>query len=167
MPEFPRFGQGRVPSQVRALTDAGERVLTWARDVDGEAVAATYQAVYLPSAGGDHVRIPYERIDTASWEHPVLSIVLAGPGARRYLVQLEEPGELPPAIRERVTATIALAERVTLAGGAGARITARRAPGHDELAWTVRFDEGVDPRDPQVRAQADAAIAALRSSTGL
>ena len=167
MRDFPRFGRARFPEQVRAITDAGERVLTWGIDAQGDPVVATVQALYLPMRTGDHSRVPYERIETASWEDPVLEVVLVGREGRRYVVRLAEPRELPPTIRERVTSTIALAERVSLSGGAGARVTARRAPGGDELAWTVRFDEGVDARDPGVRAQADAAIAALRASTGL
>ncbi len=167
MAEHRRFGRARLPAEVRALVDEGERVLAWGRDAQGEPVLATLQAVYVPTRSGDHARIPYERIELAGWEDPVLDILLIGRGGRRYLVRLDEPGELPPMIRERVTSTIALAERVTLADGGGARITARRAPGKDDLAWTVRFDDGIDPTDPAVRAQADAAIAALRSSTGL
>ena len=74
---------------------------------------------------------------------------------------------MPPTLRERVTASIALSEHVDFAGGAGARITARRVPGKDGLTWNVVFDPGLDPGDPDLRRSADAAIAQLKSATGL
>ena len=70
-------------------------------------------------------------------------------------------------MRERVTSTIALSEHVTLSGGAGALITARRAPGAGAVSWNVVFDAGLDPRDPELQARADAAISDLRVATGL
>ena len=58
-----------------------------------------------------------------------------------------------------------MSERVELRGELGARIVARRAG--EGLRWTVTFDPGLDPSDPALRAEADAALAELRSTLGV
>ena len=42
---------------------AGEKVLAWAKDVGGDVVAGTRDAVYV--AG---VRVPWERVQAADWD---------------------------------------------------------------------------------------------------
>lgn len=159
------------PAQVRrAVADLGvpgERVIASATDVLGEAVGVTTRALYLPNRSGDYDRLPFETISSASWTDPILELVLVGQRGFRRLVRLEQPGEVPPVVRERVMASIAVSEHVDLGGGGGARVTARRVPGEDALSWNVVFDPGLDPADPQLRSRADAAIGQLRASLGL
>jgi hypothetical protein len=130
-------------------------------------VVVSMLALYLPTPSGGYDRLPFERIASAGWAQESLAVVMVGQGGRRYLVGLDEPGEVPPTVRERVTASIALSERVSLGDGAGARITARRVPGDDVLTWNVVFDPGLDPSDPVLRERAAAAIDRLKASTGL
>lgn len=168
MPTFRRPG---APGDVRRIVTSqgveGERVLAWAKDGLGELVVVSTFALYLPTRSGDHGRLPFETIASASWTDPVLEIVLVGRRGHRQLVRLDEPGEVPPVVRERVMASIALSEHIDFAGGGGARVTARRVPGADGLTWNVVFDPGLDPADPQLRQSAEAAIAQLKASTGL
>ncbi len=167
MPGWRRFGLGGVPGDVRLVVGAGERVIAWGRDGHGDPVAVSALALYLPTASAGHERLPFEGIASAGWAEETLEVTTVGPDRRRYLVRLDEPGEVPPTVRERVTASIALSERVVLGPGAGARITARRVSGQDTLTWNVVFDPGLDPADPRLRDLAAAAVAELRSSTGL
>ncbi len=162
-----RFQRHGVPDDVREVLTTGERVLAWGRDVTGRPVVASELAVYLPAAGGGSERVAYAGIARAVWSDPVLEVVTAAPDQRRLVVDLETPGELPPTVRERVMSTILLSQRVPIAGGRGALVIARRVPGRDDVAWSVVFDAGLDPADPALRATADAAIRAIRSSTGL
>jgi hypothetical protein len=156
-----------APDEVRSLVDPGERVIAWGLDRNGDPVAVSTLALYLPSPSGAHERLAFDRIANVSWAEQVLTVTMVGSGARRHRVDLDEPGEVPPAVRERVTASIAVSEHVSLRPGAGARITARRVSGQDTLTWNVLFDPGLDPSDPELRGRAEAAIARLRSSTGL
>ena len=144
-----------------------ERALAWGKDGLGQLVVVSTLALYVPGRSGDHERLAYDKIASVGWDDPTLEVVLVGRGGQRHLLRLDEPGEVPPTLRERVTASIALSEHVELAGGAGARITARRVPGKDGLTWNVVFDPGLDPGDLDLRRSADAAIAQLKSSTGL
>jgi len=156
----------RPPSGARDIPAPGERPLAWGHDVDGAWVVASDAALYLPGAAG-HDRLAYDTVASATWRDPLLEVVVVGTRGSRRVVDLAEPGLLPPTVRERVTATVVVSERVPLAGGGRALVSARRPPGGSRVRWNVVFDPGVDPADPLVRADADAAIAALRQATGL
>jgi hypothetical protein len=56
---------------------------------------------------------------------------------------------VPNQVRVRVNKSIAYSQHHT---EPGVRVVARRVPGVDGLRWTVRYDDGVDPTDPEVRA---------------
>ena len=40
-------------------------------------------------------------------------------------------------------------------------------PGTTDLRWSVVFDAGLDPSDPQLRVRADDVLAGLRTSLGV
>jgi hypothetical protein len=144
-----------------ALPD-GERILAFAHTIHAQPVAATRTALHLPGRV-----IPWHAIAKAEWAEPFLEIVVTG-GARGELLRLEfeEPGRLPPVIRERVTDSVIVTEHRTLPNGQGATFAARRLPG-DEIAWSVTFDSGVDPTDPTNQAQATEILTSLRSTLGV
>jgi hypothetical protein len=155
-----------APEPVHALLPPDERLLAWGTTIGGGFVVASNVALYLPDAGGA-TRIPYETVQTASWEDPVLNVVLVGEDGRHRLVRLEETGDLPAVVRERVTSTVLVTERVALSGQAGALVIARRPPQSDDVLWQVVFDAGLDADDPQLRADAADAVTRVRASTGL
>lgn len=137
----------------------GERVLAVAGDT-----VATNAALYLPGADGT-TRLPWERIEQAAWREGVL--VVREAGGARHAVRLADPGLVPEAVRERVTAAIVVSTHVRLPGG-GVRIVGRRPPaGNGEPRWAFVFDRGLDPADPGLRAQAEQALEEIRRQTGL
>ncbi len=155
-----------APEPVRELLPSDERLLAWGSTLGGAFVVASNLALYLPDVAGA-TRVPYETVQTASWDDPVLNVVLVGEGGRHRLVRLEETGELPAVVRERVTSTVLVTERVVLSGAAGALVIARRPPESDDVLWQVVFDAGLDAGDPRLRADAADAVARVRASTGL
>jgi hypothetical protein len=56
---------------------------------------------------------------------------------------------------------VAYSTHHTLDGG-GVRILARRVPGRDGLTWLLRFDDGTDRADPQIRQRAAELLDAAR-----
>ncbi len=148
----------------------GERVLAHARTPSGAGVAITAQALYLPRRSGEPHRVPWENVVTARWDSPVLEVMETGATAP-VSVLLDQPGRVPEAVRERVTASIVVSERVRLgdddsASAPGAQIIGRRAAGGSGLHWTVLFDKGLDPADPALRAAADRELARMRDWYG-
>lgn len=159
----------RAPAEVRARVP-GDRVLAWCPSGTSSLVA-TEHALLLPEVDGVATRIPWDLVLRAAWQEREVEVTAQdAPGGRpvvHHIAVPEDPGALPEVVRERVNASIVVQHHVELVGERGARIIARRDPGSTELRWSVVFDSGLDPRDPQLRSKADAALAALRSSLGV
>jgi len=137
-------------------------VLAQARLVTGEELQATRLALLVPARG---LRIDWDRVNAATWEDPLLRVVTA---RETHVFDVEDCGLLPEVIRERVRASILVSEHVDLRGDAGARFSARRVPfGDSEVRWTVAFDPGLDPADPELRRLAHEALERLRQTYGV
>ena len=151
------------------VVEHGERLLAWApvAGATGDAaIGGTRDAIYLPE------RVPWEQVASADWDHEestlrVVEVGRFGEPSPVHVVRLERAERLLQLVRERVTASIAVQRHVTVRGGLGVRILARRAPGrHGELAWFVEYDAGLDPSDPQVDAVVVPALEAARADVG-
>lgn len=156
-----------LPSTLRdALTlERGERVLATAPTRGGSHVAATTTALHLPTPQGAFTRIPWERVDHATWKDGWLHVQETS--RAEHHVRLTAPGSVPETVRERVTATIAVSHQARLPGGGNVRIAGRRPATGGDVRWTFVFDAGLDPSDPGLRAQAEQALEDLRRQTGL
>ncbi|WP_327086320.1 hypothetical protein OIE66_28815 [Nonomuraea sp. NBC_01738] len=152
----------RLPADVRKAlpTEPGERVLTFAASGEGYMVA-TDLALYL----ADGSRLPYETIDKAAWDEEGVRVLTTDGVVHR--AEVTDPRRMPETVRERVNATIVVNKHVQLPGRGGVRLVARRSPGGDVKEWTLVFDEGLDPNDPGVRAQAEQALEGVRRSMGV
>jgi hypothetical protein len=160
-----RFRLSRsLPADLRPALARGEHILAHAATRDGSYVVATDRALHLPDPADGFVRLPWERVEQAAWRDGWLH-VRTTTGERH--IRLTDPGSLPETVQERVTATIAVNHQATLPGGGHVRIVGRRPPGGDTVRWTFVFDAGLDPEDPDLRAQAGGILAALRRQTGL
>ncbi|NYG55564.1 hypothetical protein [Nocardioides perillae] len=162
----------RPPAGLRG--SPGERLLAWASASDGSgaAVGGTRDAVLvLPGEGDDVVRVPWEAVEAADWDADegrlrVSEVGSWGEVRPVHVVALDDPDRLLQLVRERVTASVVLQRHVRLAGRRGVRVIARRAPAGGPLRWLYEYDEGVDPDDPDVRARAEAALAAALEEAG-
>ncbi|MFN8212825.1 MAG: hypothetical protein U0R27_04185 [Candidatus Nanopelagicales bacterium] len=148
----------RAPAEVRKRAD-GDKPLAWA-PAAGDWVVATRDRLFLPLQ--EPVR--WDEVIRAAWDAPVLELQLAqGP----YRLVIENPGLIPDVVNERVKASVVVQHHVALRGDKGVRIVARRVPGGTDVTWRVTFDPGLDPQDPALRADAEAALAEVRTTMGL
>lgn len=163
-----RLRRGSLPTAVRdALAlERGERVLAAAPTRGGSHVTATTTALHLPTPEGGYTRIPWERVDHATWKEGHLHVQETSTGAEHH-VRLTEPGSVPETVRERVTATVAVTHQAVLPGGGKVRIAGRRPTTGGDVRWTFVFEAGLDPADPGLRAQAEQVLEDLRRQTGL
>jgi hypothetical protein len=158
-----------TPEVVRAVAlEPGERRVAWALTTAGEPVVATDRGLRLP---GRPV-LEWEQIERASFARPVLTVLelaeVEGTGAR-HAVELDladEQTDLPATVRARVAASVAWSSHTRLAPAGGVRIVGRRRRGLEVLDWQLVFDQGTDPHDPQLRAQAEQHLAAARRTIG-
>lgn len=148
----------RAPAEVRKRAD-GDKPLAWAA-VAGDWVVASRDRLFLPL----QEPISWDQVIRAAWDQPVLELQLAeGP----YRLVIENPGLIPDVVNERVKASVVVQHHVPLRDDKGVRIVARRKPGGVDVTWRVTFDPGLDPQDPELRAEAGAALAELRTTMGL
>src|SRR5919197_442743 len=153
-----------LPAGLRPALERGEHILAHAAARDGSYVVATDRALHLPTPDGS-IRLPWERVEQAAWQDGWLHI-RENAGAAEHHIRLTDPGSVPETVQERVTATIVINHQARLPGGERVRIVGRRPPGGD-VRWTFVFDAGLDPDDPELRAQAGRLLATLRRQTGL
>lgn len=160
------FRRRKLPAELRPALEREERVLAWTRVGEKAAVVATNLGLFLP---GRDARLGWHEIHKAVWGGRQLVVTPAEVVERRegYLVavdgppitvDLAEPGDVPQAVRARVTRSVAVTSHHPVPGGA-VRVVGRRVPGVDGLTWAVRYDEGTDPHGPGV-AEATAALVA-------
>ena len=158
-----------VPDVVRAVAlDSGERRVDYALTTSGEAVVATDRGLRLPGVA----LLAWEQIERASFARPVLTVLelaeVEGTGTRHSLELdlADEQTDLPATVRARVAASVAWSSHIRLAPAGGVRIVGRRRRGLEVLDWQLVFDQGTDPHDPQVRAQAEQHLAVARRTIG-
>lgn len=163
----------RLPPEVRRTLGLarGERILAWAPGLaPGSVLVATDRALHArgwPETIPVPDRLAWHTILRASWTEPTLEVLPLGRSATVIRLELREPGTLPAAVRDRVTASVVVQERLELSAGRGARAVARRDSDTGEVRWAVTFDAGLDPSNAALRAQADAALARMRSALGV
>ena len=159
-----RFRLSRsLPAGSRPALERGEHILAHAATRDGSYVVATDRALHLP----DGIRLPWERVEQAAWRDGWLHVWTTADEPAEHHLRLTAPGSVPETVQERVTATIAVNHQATLSGGGHVRIVGRRPPGGDTVRWTLVFDAGLDPDDPELRAQAGGLLVPpLGASTG-
>ena len=169
-----------LPDDARAVLalGAGERVLSWARDVQGTVLVVTTTHLYAVSApppagaAGPGAAVlmgrPWHLVDAGRWNAEASSLTVSWvDGERRGRWVLEGAGELLQALRERVQASVVLGESVDIGPGRLARVVVRRDLADGRLLGQTVLGRGVSAEDPEVRALTDAALAGLREQVGL
>ena len=158
------FGRHKPPEVAALRVLDGERLSSWALAVQPNiAIGATDRALYV----GPDERLAWDDITRATWEPPVLTLVLDPQGRRTRRLTLPEAGDLPAVVRTFVTDSVIVSEQVEVAPGAGARLVARRAGLGGDVRWSVIFDEGLDSRDPALQAAAMEKLDQLRETLGI
>lgn len=157
-----------LPAAARAalVLERGERVISYAVGADGY-VVATDRALHLP---GGEPRIGWEHIEHAEWQRGGLHVRETAPfgeAPKEHAVRVTDSRTLPEVVRERVTSTIVVNQHAPLHGNLGVRVVGRRSPATDDVVWTLVFDSGLDPRDPELRARASQLLEEVRQQTGL
>jgi hypothetical protein len=166
---MPLFRRRRpVPESVKQLPlHSGERRVAWALTLDGAPVVATGAALYLPGVP----RLEWEQVERVLWRKPVLTVLelaeveASGP-AHVVDLDLSDGTDLPEVVRARVSASVAWSSHLRLSPDGGVRVVGRRRPGLEVFDWQLVFDQGTDPHDPALRAQAEQHLDAARRTIG-
>ena len=164
-----------VPSEVsKAIAAApGEGLLAWAVEpATGTTVVAGRHRLYVVRTGADgtDVRLsrPWHLVDAGKWtgEDALLTVTWVDdePDSRFALTQ---PGMLPETLRERVQASVVIAETLDLGGRRTARVVVRKVLETQVLVSQALLGRGVNSTDPGVAEQVRAGLARVREQVGL
>ena len=127
-------------------------------------VIATDKALYFATTTEPN-RIHWPKIAKATWEEPWLEVTTN----ENLLIKLHlDPcGDVPPVVRDRVTASVLFRETLTLASGGTITAIGRREPDRTEVSWLIEFHGDLDPKDPLTSQVADTALRELRNTLGV
>ena len=167
-----RPGTDRVPDEARSAISLGrgERLLTWARDeTTGALVVASNHALYVVEAGGTvTLARPWYLVDAGNWSHDLFQLTVTWVDEHRPSQWVfRESSLLPETLRERVQASVVLAQRVELGERRSARAVIRQDLATGNLVEQVVLGRGVRASDPGVTEQTNAAMAFLKEQVGM
>jgi hypothetical protein len=134
--------RSRLPDEVRSHLQLRERerILAWADDGEGRPVVASETALHLQRNPPAYSRFSWHQIEQARYEDGVMTVVLVPDlGSATLRVPVGESRDLPVAVRDRVTASVAVDRFVVLEGDRGARIVARKTD-DGGLSWRLDLD---------------------------
>ncbi len=164
-----------VPADVAAAIDLEEheKLLAWAvEDGSGVTVVAGRHRLYAvaPGPDGPHLVLsrPWHLVDAGLWSGEDGSLrVTWVDGERPTGFVLTDPGLLPETLRERVQASVVLAETIELDGRRSARVVVRKDLATGALLSQALLGAGVRSTDPGVSEQVRAGLARVREQVGL
>ena len=161
----------RLPGEVRRAVGlgAGERVLSWAREeASGTTVVASNHALYAVDATGARTLArPWHEVDGGTWSAELTQLTVTWvDGSRPSQWVLGATSLLPETLRERVQASVVLAQRVELGPRRSAKVVVRQDLATGDLVEQVVLGRGVRADDAEMAAQTEAALAYLREQVG-
>lgn len=169
-PLFRGTRRSQIPSEATASisTGSGERLLTHGVVRDGGWVVASNHRLYAVAADGEvEFARPWHQVDAGTWDQDsgVLGVTWVGPDEDSSWT-LEEGSMVPEMLRERVQASVVIAERVPLPGKAVARAVIRQNLATSDLVPQVILGRGVRSSDPVVAESARATLDYLKEQVG-
>ena len=148
---------------------AGERVLAWARDdqTGSHIVATTHHLALVGGDGGLRWSRPWHEVEAGTWqgEASLLTVTWVDHGPPCQW-QVTEPSMIQETLRERVQASVVLADEFRTAGRRTVRVVIRQDLATGAIVEQVIAGKGARNDDPAVAAEAARRLARLRSEIG-
>lgn len=156
----------KLPTELAQVIPAGYKVLAWAR-VSGGFLAATSEALINIDSHETNV-IPWGYTLQARWESPLLSVTVqtsphSAPVLMSWLIQ--EPGLIPVAVRDRVTAAVVVDQFRQIEGVGRVLFIARRV--FDDIVWTAVPDSQERANTEAGQQAIDAELSILKANFGI
>jgi hypothetical protein len=161
----------KLSPAVRQAIDlgSGERVLSWAREAaSGTTVVATNHRLCVVDAAGARVLArPWHEVDGGTWSAELTQLTVTWvDGSTPSQWVLGATSLLPETLRERVQASVVLAQRIELGPRRWAKAVLRQDLGSGDLVEQVVLGRGVRADDSEMTARTEAALAYLREQVG-
>lgn len=162
----------KLPADLRGALalGRGERVLSWGHEeATGTTVVAATHHLYAVDGAGERVLArPWHEVDAGAWSSELGQLTVSWvDGARASQWVLGDGSLVPETLRERVQASVVLAQRIELGPRRIARAVIRQDLADKSLVEQVVLGRGVRADDPEVAGATEAALAYLREQVGL
>jgi hypothetical protein len=160
-----------LPDAVRAAVPlgSGERLLAWGRDdrTGSHVVATTHHLALVAGDGRLEWSRPWHEVEAGTWQGETSQLTVTwvdhGPPCRW---EVTEPSMIQQTLRERVQASVVLADEFRTAGRRTVRVVIRQDLATGAIVEQVIGGKGVRVDDPVVASEAAAHLARLRSEIG-
>lgn len=172
MPLFEKRRRPALPVGTRAAVplQGAEQVLAWGRDeqTGGHVVATTHHLVLVGADDTLVWRRPWHEAESGTWqaESSLLTVTWVDRDAPAQW-RLTEPSLLQQTLRERLQASVVLADEFRTANRRTVRVVIRQDLATGALLEQTIPGRGADLGDPQVAREAAQRLARLRSEVGL
>ena len=161
------FGrQESIPETLSELIPRNERLLAWAQTADGYLAVTDESLVTLD--GLTPSTIPWEFALQARWEPPELFVVVQserGDLPKQLVFNLVEPGLVPIAVRDRVTAAVVVDQVEDITGVGRVRFIARR--NKKGVSWTTVADDADLANTPEGSLEVSKVLGHLQATFGI
>lgn len=170
---FDRRRRLELPPAVRAVVPlrSGDRVIAWARDeqTGGHVVASTHSLAFVGPDDSLAWQRPWHEAESGTWQGDsgLMTVMWVDRGRRPSQWLIREPSLLQQALRERVQASVVLADEFHTPNRRSVRVVIRQDFANGTLLEQVIPGKGADVDDPQVAQEASRRLARLRSEVGL
>ena len=131
-----------APKQLMEQISKSDRLLAWATHSDGLVAVTNRFLISIDSGTVKH--IPWNLSLQARWDPPQMTLITQNVGEQSAETRswtLDEPGSVPLAIRDRVTAAVVIDRVRDLPNAGQVRFIARR--NGKEIEWTTVADDRV------------------------
>lgn len=172
MRPFDRRVRAGLPDATRRAVPVGqgEQVLAWASDeaTGGVVIATTYTLAFVDAAGELVWRRPWLEAESGAWQSDSRLLTVVWVDHRRPAQwRIGESSALQQTLRERIQASVVLADEFRTAERRSVRVVIRQDFATGNLVDQVIPGKGADLADPQVAAEAAHTLARLRAEVGL
>ncbi len=150
-----------VPTELLNLLERKERILAWTKH-QGGLIAATNVGL-ISTDMHEEKRIPWTHILSAKWDAPLLTVALA-PDLQNLGWLIDQPGQLPVAVRDRVTASV-IVDRVRLFQDYEVRFIAHKS--QSGVEWLTIAQDDNWAQSAVGKASIAAELESLRSTFGI
>ena len=154
-----------LPAHAKNQLLGGEHLLAWSYHQAGILII-TDQGI-IDVLESNSLRYPWNQVLSATWAEPNLVVnctaVDGAPFSKTWL--LNEPGLVPVAVRDRVTASLLIDKLIEVDEVGPVRFIAHRS--NQGVLWTTITDESVALHSEPARSRIAQALANLRSTLGV
>lgn len=153
-----------LPAEIRSLIESNEYLLAWTLHSGG--VLAVTDKRLISSDPHGISSILWQDSISAKWEQPLLSVVVIKDESPENLAwKLEDPGLVPTAVRDRVSATIVIDRIIDIPEVGRVRFIARRS--ENGVTWSTVPESSVNSESAPIQERIRETLRTLRANLGI